>query len=154
MGTTYLYKLLPDGTPSREGDNEYPVLDSRDTALLGYAVNRLRVLTARGSCAKADFSKTKGAAGTGVSVGRSGGYATGPALAGENELPRQRFFPGVGHLVIRDGCNQTDLDRIRLRTGFCQAPAPRPKPDYDLPQEAIWRSTVARIIPTQRALTT
>ena len=38
VGDTYLYKLLPDGTPSREGDNEYPVLDSRDTAVLGYAV--------------------------------------------------------------------------------------------------------------------
>ena len=25
VGDTYLYKLLPDGTPSREGDNEYPV---------------------------------------------------------------------------------------------------------------------------------
>ena len=42
MGTTYLYKLLPDGTPSREGDNEYPVLDSRDTAVLGYAINRFK----------------------------------------------------------------------------------------------------------------
>ncbi len=42
IGPTYLYKLLPDGTPSREGDNEYPVLDSRDTALLGYAVNRFK----------------------------------------------------------------------------------------------------------------
>ena len=42
IGTTYLYKLLPDGTPSREGDNEYPILDSRDTALLGYAVNRFK----------------------------------------------------------------------------------------------------------------
>ena len=42
IGNTYLYKLLPDGTPSREGDNEYPVLDSRDNALLGYAVNRFK----------------------------------------------------------------------------------------------------------------
>ena len=42
IGATYLYKLLPDGTPSREGDNEYPILDSRDTALLGYAVNRFK----------------------------------------------------------------------------------------------------------------
>ena len=40
IANTYLYKLLPDGTPSREGDNEYPVLDSRDTCVLGYAVNR------------------------------------------------------------------------------------------------------------------
>ena len=35
IGATYLYKLMPNGTPSREGDNEYPILDDRDTALLG-----------------------------------------------------------------------------------------------------------------------
>ena len=28
-----------------------------------------------------------------------------PALASENELPRQRYFSGVGHLVMRDGWN-------------------------------------------------
>src|SRR5262249_40854839 len=37
IGDTYLYKLLPDGTPSREGDNEYPILDARDTSVIGYA---------------------------------------------------------------------------------------------------------------------
>ena len=42
IGPTYFYKLLPDGTPSREGDNEYPILDSRDTAVFGYAVNRFK----------------------------------------------------------------------------------------------------------------
>ena len=42
FGDTYLYKLLPNGTPSREGDNEYPLLDTRDTALLGYAVHRFK----------------------------------------------------------------------------------------------------------------
>jgi hypothetical protein len=42
IGNTYLYKLLPDGTPSREGDNEYPLLDARDTSVIGYAVNRFK----------------------------------------------------------------------------------------------------------------
>ena len=42
IGETYLYKLMPNGTPSREGDNEYPVLDTRDTAVIGYAVNRFK----------------------------------------------------------------------------------------------------------------
>ena len=42
LGNTYLYKLLPDGTPSREGDNEYPILDDKDTAVLGYAVHRFK----------------------------------------------------------------------------------------------------------------
>ena len=42
IANTYLYKLLPDGTPSREGDNEYPVLDHQDTAVIGYTVNRFK----------------------------------------------------------------------------------------------------------------
>lgn len=104
MGATYLYKLVPDGTPSREGDNEYPILDSRDTALLGYAVNRFKdpysawLLRNSGFFAKQwvlpvleflwDDPEVK---------------PRDPALASENELPRQRYFPGVGHLVMRDG---------------------------------------------------
>src|SRR5882724_3931258 len=50
IGATYLYKLLPDGTPSREGDNEYPILDERDTALLVTLFTVLRILIAHGSC--------------------------------------------------------------------------------------------------------
>ncbi|MES2393678.1 MAG: heparinase II/III family protein [Acidobacteriota bacterium] len=42
MGETYLYKLLPDGTLAREGDNEYPFLTSKDTMVLGYAMHRFR----------------------------------------------------------------------------------------------------------------
>ena len=56
IGNTYLYKLLPDGTPSREGDNEYPILDLRDTAVLGYRGQSFqRSTTAPGSCAKSGF---------------------------------------------------------------------------------------------------
>ncbi len=104
IGNTYLYKLLPDGTPSREGDNEYPVLDSRDTALLGYGVNRFKdpysawLLRRSGFFSKEwvlpvlkflwDDPEVK---------------PRDPAQSTESELTRQYFFPGVGHLVMRDG---------------------------------------------------
>ena len=42
MGTTYLYKALPDGSMARDDDNEYPHLDGRDSLVLGYAVHRFQ----------------------------------------------------------------------------------------------------------------
>ena len=107
IGTTYLYKLLPDGTPSREGDNEYPVLDSRDTALLGYAINRFKdsysawLLRSSGFFPKEWVLPVLEFLWDDPEV-----TPRHPALADERELPRQRYFAGVGHLVIRDGWNQ------------------------------------------------
>ncbi len=104
VGDTYLYKLLPDGTPSREGDNEYPVLDTRDTALLGYAVNRFKdpysawLLRQSGFFGKEWILPVLQFLWDDPEVS-----PRNPALASETELPRQRFFPGVGHLVMRDG---------------------------------------------------
>jgi Heparinase II/III-like protein len=104
VGNTYLYKLLPDGTPSREGDNEYPVLDSRDTALLGYAVNRFKdpysawLLRESGFFAKEWVLPVLEFLWDDPEV-----TPRNPAQALENELPRQKYFPGVGHLVMRDG---------------------------------------------------
>jgi len=104
VGDTYLYKLLPDGTPSREGDNEYPVLDARDTTLLGYAIHRFKDPYAAWLLRQSGF------------VGKQWVLPVleflwddpqvtprNPALAGEGELSRQKYFPGVGHLVMRDG---------------------------------------------------
>lgn len=104
VGDTYLYKLLPDGTPSREGDNEYPVLDARDTTLLGYAVHRFKDPYAAWMLRQSGF------------VGKQWVLPVleflwddpevtprNPALAAEQELSRQKYFPGVGHLVMRDG---------------------------------------------------
>jgi heparin/heparan-sulfate lyase len=104
VGDTYLYKLLPDGTPSREGDNEYPVLDTRDTALLGYAVNRFKdphsawLLRQSGFFGKEWIVPVLQFLWDDPEV-----LPRNPALASETDLPRQRFFPGVGHLVMRDG---------------------------------------------------
>ena len=46
ISDTYLYKMLPDETLSREGDNEYPPMNADDTVLLGYAINRFHDQTA------------------------------------------------------------------------------------------------------------
>jgi len=104
ISNTYLYKLLPDGTPSREGDNEYPILDSRDTSVIGYAVNRFKdpysawLLRNSGFFAKQWTLPVLEFLWNDPEVTPSD-----PALASENDLPRQRYFPGVGHLAIRDG---------------------------------------------------
>lgn len=104
IGNTYLYKLLPDGTPSREGDNEYPVLDARDTSVIGYSVNRFKdpyaawLLRNSGFFAKQWTIPVLEFLWNDPEVG-----PRDPALSLETELPRQRYFPGVGHLVIRDG---------------------------------------------------
>jgi hypothetical protein len=106
MGPTYLYKLLPDGTPSREGDNEYPVLDSRDTALLGYAVNRFKDPYSAWLLRKSGFFPRQWVLPVLEFLWDDPEVTPrDPALAAENELSRQRFFAGVGHLVMRDGWN-------------------------------------------------
>ncbi|HVQ40518.1 MAG TPA: hypothetical protein VMS31_23450, partial [Pyrinomonadaceae bacterium] len=40
--TTYLYKVLPDGTTARDDDNEFPFMRSQDNVALGYAVHRFK----------------------------------------------------------------------------------------------------------------
>ena len=104
IGNTYLYKLLPDGTPSREGDNEYPILDARDTSVIGYAVNRFKDPYAAWLLRSSGFFAKQWTLPVLEFLWNDPEVAPrDPALASENELPRQRYFPGVGHLVIRDG---------------------------------------------------
>ena len=104
MGTTYLYKLLPDGTPSREGDNEYPILDSRDTAVVGYAVNRFKDPYSAWLLRKSGFFVRDWVLPVLEFLWDDPEVAPrDPALSSEEELPRQRYFSGVGHLVMRDG---------------------------------------------------
>ena len=104
IGETYLYKLMPNGTPSREGDNEYPVLDTRDTTVIGYAVNRFKdpysawLLRESGFFVKDWMLPVLQFLWDDPEV-----TPQNPALSSANDLPRQRYFPGVGHLVMRDG---------------------------------------------------
>jgi Heparinase II/III-like protein len=104
MGDTYLYKLLPDGTPSREGDNEYPVLDSRDTTVLGYVVNRFKDPYSAWLLRRSGFFTKEWVLPVLEFLWDDPEVTPiDPARASETELPRQRYFPGVGHLVMRDG---------------------------------------------------
>jgi hypothetical protein len=104
VGATYLYKLMPDGTPSREGDNEYPILDDRDTALLGYAVHRFKDPYSAWLLRNSGFVPAKWVLPVLEFLWNDTEVIPrDPALAEPAELPRQRFFSGVGHLVMRSG---------------------------------------------------
>jgi hypothetical protein len=104
IGNTYLYKVLPDGTPSREGDNEYPILDLRDTSVLGYAVNRFKDPYSAWLLRKSGFFPKQWTLPVLEFLWDDPEVTPrDPALAPADELPRQHFFPGVGHLVMRDG---------------------------------------------------
>jgi hypothetical protein len=104
IANTYLYKLLPDGTPSREGDNEYPVLDHQDTAVIGYTVNRFKNPYSAWLLRKSGFFQNKWAIPVLEFLWDDPDVTPrDPALAAESELPHQRYFPGVGHLVMRNG---------------------------------------------------
>jgi len=104
IGNTYLYKLLPDGSPSREGDNEYPILDARDTSVIGYAVNRFKDPFSAWLLRESGFFVKQWTLPVLEFLWNDPQVTPrSPALADESELPRQRYFSGVGHLVIRDG---------------------------------------------------
>ena len=104
IGNTYLYKLLPNGTPSREGDNEYPVLDLRDTSVLGYAVNRFKEPYSAWLLRKSGFFPKQWTLPVLEFLWDDPEVTPlDPSLAEEGELARQHYFPGVGHLVMRDG---------------------------------------------------
>ena len=104
LGATYLYKVLPDGTPSREGDNEYPVLDDKDTALLGYAVHRFKDPYAAWMLRDSGLVPAKWVLPVLEFLWNDPAVVPrDPAEARAKELPRQRYFSGVGHLVMRSG---------------------------------------------------
>jgi Heparinase II/III-like protein len=104
VGNTYLYKLLPDGTPSREGDNEYPILDQRDTAVLGYAVNRFKDPYSAWLLRKSGFFPKQWVIPVLEFLWDDPEVTPrDPSLTTESELPRSHYFSGVGHLVMREG---------------------------------------------------
>jgi heparin/heparan-sulfate lyase len=112
-----LYKLLPDGTPSREGDNEYPILDLRDTAVLGYAVNRFKDPYSAWLLRKSGFFPKQWVIPVLEFLWDDPEVTPrDPSLTTENELPRARYFSGVGHLVVRDSW-KTDSTWIEFDCG-------------------------------------
>jgi hypothetical protein len=100
---TYLYKLMPDGTPSREGDNEYPILDDRDTTALGYAVHRFKNPYAAWLLRDSGFALSQWAPPVLEFLWDDPEVSSrSPRLARPEELPLHRHFPGVDQVVFRN----------------------------------------------------
>jgi hypothetical protein len=106
MGPTYLYKVLPDGSTARDDDNEYPHLDAVDDIVLGYAVHRFKDPYAAWFLQKSGWLPAKWRFPVLEFLWSDRSVvARDPGLARPEELPRQRLFPGVGHLLMRSGWN-------------------------------------------------
>jgi hypothetical protein len=104
MGTTYLYKVLPDGTEARDDDDEFPHLDSRDNVVLGYAVHRFKDPYAAWLLQQRAWLPAEWANPVLEFLWRDPAVVPrDPAATTESELPRHRLFRGIGHLVLRDG---------------------------------------------------
>jgi hypothetical protein len=118
MGRTYLYKVLPDGSTARDDDNEYPHLERYDRIVLGYAVHRFKDPYAAWLQEQDAWFIPPGSP---IPIleflwSDPGVRPRDPALAIEQELPRQRLFGGIGHLVMRDGWGP-DSTWIELASG-------------------------------------
>lgn len=102
---TYLYKMLPDGTSSRRGDNEWPYFLAQDNDVLGYMINRFKDPYAAWMLRESGWASTpKWYIGILKFLWDDPNVVPrDPALASEVELPRQHFFKGVGDLVMRNG---------------------------------------------------
>ena len=117
MGTTYLYKVLPDGTEARDDDNEFPHLDSRDNVVLGYAVHRFKDPYAAWLLEQRQWLPAVWANPVLEFLWRHRAVVPrDPATTTEAELPRHRLFRGIGHLVLRDGWGP-DSTWIQLACG-------------------------------------
>jgi hypothetical protein len=104
MGPTYLYKVLPDGSTARDDDNEFPHLDSVDGVVLGYAVHRFKDPLAAWMLQKSGWVPERWRIPVLEFLWRDDTVAArDPAQTTAAELPRERHFPGVGHVVLRDG---------------------------------------------------
>ena len=117
MGTTYLYKVLPDGSLARDDDNEYPPLNAQDRHVLGYAIHRFKDPFAAFLQQKSGWIPEKGDLPVLDFLWRDDAVVPrDPASTTEAELPRQRLFRGVGHLVLRSGWGP-DATWIQLAAG-------------------------------------
>jgi hypothetical protein len=104
MGPTYLYKVLPDGSCARDDDDEFPHLDTRDNVVLGYAVHRFKDHYAAWLLTQRAWLPTEWANPVLEFLWKDASVVPrDPATTTEAELPRQRLFRGIGHLMLRDG---------------------------------------------------
>jgi hypothetical protein len=104
MGLTYLYKVLPDGSEARDDDDEFPYLDPRDNVVLGYAVHRFKDPYAAWLLRQRAWLPAEWANPVLEFLWKDAAVVPrDPATTEASELPRERLFRGIGHLVLRDG---------------------------------------------------
>jgi hypothetical protein len=117
MGTTYLYKVLPDGSCARDDDDEYPHLDDLDNVVLGYAVHRFKDPYAAFVLRRSGWLPSTWRVPVLRFLWDDPEVAPrDPAATTAAELPRHRLFTGIGHLVLRDGWGP-DSTWIQLACG-------------------------------------
>lgn len=115
---TYLYKVLPDGTTSRDDDNEFPFMAREDNTVLGYAINRFKDPYAAWILRASNWPSTKE-----WMIPITQFLWNDPQVAPRNpdssdeaELSRHYLFGGIGHLIIRSGWG-TDATWIEYDCG-------------------------------------
>ncbi len=117
MGTTYLYKVLPDGSMARDDDNEYPPMNAQDREVLAYAIHRFKDPFAAWVQQKSGWIPERGDINVLDFLWRDDAVVPrDPAATTELELPRRKLFRGVGHLVLRSGWGK-DATWIQLASG-------------------------------------
>jgi heparin/heparan-sulfate lyase len=101
---TYLYKVLPDGSSSREGDDEYPLRQSDDNTVLAYAVSRFKDPYAAWMLRESGWCPPEWRVPVLQFLWSDDRVAArDPRKATPNELPRHHWFRGLDHVVFRDG---------------------------------------------------
>jgi len=117
MGTTYLYKVLPDGSCARDDDDEFPHLDEVDSVVLGYAVHRFKDPYAAFLLRKSGWLPATWRIPVLQFLWDDPEVVPrDPAATTAAELPRHKLFTGIGHLVLRDGFSP-DSTWIELTCG-------------------------------------
>ncbi len=104
IGRTYLYKLLPDGTSSREGDDEYPFPKRDDNVVLGYAVSRFKDPYAAWIQRESGWLPREWLVPVLQFLWSDPNVRPrDPRQATATELPRHQWFHGVDQVILRDG---------------------------------------------------
>jgi hypothetical protein len=104
MGPTYLYKVLPDGSTARDDDNEFPHLDAVDSVVLGYAVHRFKDPFAAWFLQKSGWLPAPWRIPVLEFLWKDDTVVPrDPAATTAAEVPREKRFPGIDHVILRDG---------------------------------------------------
>jgi len=103
-GDTYLYKVEPDGTTSRDDDNEWPHLQALDNVVLGYAIHRFKDPFAAWIQRESGWLPEEWTIPVLQFLWSDAAVAPrDPWATTDAELPRAKLFRGIGHFVMRDG---------------------------------------------------